>query len=374
MKIAIDASNLSGKKTGIDFMTEGIIEGFASFPEHKYLIYVTEKFRRGKGMISVVDQNPGKFEIVRIKKPSGLASGLRWYLLATRDMRRKQVDAFISTWTFTASLLFPRTIQIVPDLSPFVFPQMYRRKHRLLFRLTLWLATKRAWQLATISEAMVTEIRQRYPKLRQPLSAIPLSLNSWAQQRVTGKKTQEVIKRYNLPEKYLLSISTIQPRKNYEGMLKGFAMFAHAHPEYQYLVVGQKGWLFNEVFALVEGLHITDRVRFLDYVPDEDLPVLLDRSSGLMYASFYEGFGIPALNAAYRGVPVLVSELPVFREVLTEQQAVFVNPHVADSIARGLEQLIERSGQRNYTMRDDEILRKYSWKNAAAKLIELAAN
>lgn len=374
MKIAIDASNLSGKKTGIDFMTEGIIEGFASFPEHKYLIYVTEKFRRGKGMISVVDQNPGKFEVVRIKKPSGVASGLRWYLSATRDMRRKQVDAFISTWTFTASLLFPRTIQIIPDLSPFVFPQMYKRKHRFMFRLTLWLATLRAWKFVTISEAMVAEIRDRYPKLKQTVTAIPLSLNNWALQRVTGKQTRDVIQKYQLPDNYLISISTIQPRKNYENMLKAFAMFSHLHPEYHYLIVGQKGWLFDEVFALVKNMQIKDKVQFLDYAPDADLPALLDRSSGLMYASFYEGFGIPALNAAYRGVPVLVSELPVFREILTEKKAVFVNPHVADSIARGIEQLVEKSRKRNYTVRDEEILHKFSWKNAAAKLIETAGS
>lgn len=187
MKIAVDASNLAGKKTGIDFMTEGVIEGFAAFPEYKCLIYVTDKFRRGKDMIPIVDQYPGKFEIVRIKKPNGFAAGLRWYISATRDMKRKQVDVFISTWTFTASLLFPRTIQIIPDLSPFVFPQMYKRKHRFMFRLTLWLATLKAWKFVTISEAMVAEIKARYPRLKQEVSAIPLSLNNWAMQRVSGK-------------------------------------------------------------------------------------------------------------------------------------------------------------------------------------------
>lgn len=149
-------------------------------------------------------------------------------------------------------------------------------------------------------------------------------------------------------------------------------MFSHLHPEYSYLIVGQRGWLFDEVFSLVEKLQITDKVKFLDYAPDSDLPVLLERAAGLMYASFYEGFGIPALNAAYRGVPVLVSDLPVFREILTEEQAVFVNPHVVDSIARGIEQLVEMSANRNYTFRDEQILQKYNWKNAAAKLIEIA--
>lgn len=355
MRIAIDASNLTGAKTGLDFMTEGIIQGFKAFPEHELIPYTTDKY---------LDETPEGW--VRITKPRGLFSGLRWYFKASRDMRGRGVDVFISTWTFTAAALFPRTIQIVPDLSPMVLPETVTIKHRIMFTLTLWVALLRAWKVVAISQAVADEIKQKFPWYKKEIGVIPLSVNDWALSPQTSETERaEIRSKYQLPEKFFLSVSTIQPRKNYVNMIKGFGEFVISHPDFSYVIVGKKGWKYDEVFETVDRLNLRDKVRFLDYLPDSELSALVDASQGFLYASIYEGFGIPPLNAAYRGIPVLVSDIPVFHEILTSNEAIFVGSQDIQNIAQGLANL----SQLNTSFGDNKLIEKFNWSNCAKTLI-----
>jgi glycosyltransferase involved in cell wall biosynthesis len=360
MKFAIDGSALSGKKTGIDFTTDGIISGFKAYPRQELLVYVTQHFVR-KGGNSLAPN----IKFVVIDKQPGFASGLKWYRKATRDMKAKKVDVFISTFTFAASLMFKHTIQIVYDLSPIDFPRMFGWKSSLVYRLMLAWAMKKAWKVVTISHAVADEMMKRY---KRPVGVIPLSINEWAkEERASGPADQRTLKKYKLPEKYFLSISTIQPRKNYENMIRGFAKFLTQHPDYSYVIVGKQGWKYEKVFETVEELNLKRQVIFLDYLPDEDLLPILDNAAGFMYVSLDEGFGIPPLNAVYRGIPTLVSDLPVFRETLSGTNSVYADPKDPRDIAEGLEQVIKIKRSDN----KDTILEKYNWQLTAKTLIQL---
>lgn len=369
MRFAIDASNLRGKNTGLDFMTEGIIEGFKNFPEHEVLVYTTEAF---PGVGDLTKENNGENNgVVVIPRPQGAAGGLRWYWKATRDMRRRDVHVFVSTWTFTAAALFPKTIQIIPDLSPIFFPEMFEPKHVKMFKLTLQIALRRAWKCVAISQSVAAEVKKMFPWYTKKIQSIPLSINNWAiNPQSTEEKKLEIRHKYSLADKYFLSVSTIQPRKNYVNMIRGFAEFLKTNPDFQYVIVGKKGWKYEEVFAEVKNLALDSQVKFLDYAPDADLSALTDAAAGFLYASTYEGFGIPPLNAAYRGIPVLTSDIPVFREILTDKEAIFADPKSARDIAQGMQDLLGMK----LVFGNENLVSKFSWKNCAAKLIELAVS
>ncbi len=365
MKFAIDGSTLVGAKTGIDYMTEGLVNGFKQFPKHDLFVYTTQHYQRSEGVIS-----GASVKFVVITKPTGFAAGLRWYWRATRDMRAKKIDVFISTVTFTASLMFPQTIQIVPDISPLALPYMFDFKHRVLFRITLRLAINYAWRVATISGAVAQEIKSRFPRYKKQVGVVPLSINDWAKaEKSSPQDVEKLVRKYQLPAKYFLSISTLQPRKNYENMLIAFAKFSEQNPDFHYIIIGKKGWRYKKIFELLEELNLKRRVQILDYVPDEDLSGILDASSGLLYASLYEGFGIPPLNAAYRGVPALVSDLPVFHETLSSEFAIFVNPHDVEGITRGIKDLVNM----RFQDRNEGLILRYNWERAAETVIEMAA-
>ena len=108
-----------------------------------------------------------------------------------------------------------------------------------------------------------------------------------------------------------------------------------------------------------------DKVEFLGYVPEEDLPGLFDQASGLMMMSFYEGFGLPLIEAYSRKVPVLASDIPVFREAMGDS-ATYTDPNNPENIAQGIAETIVTQANP-----DPVFIEKYNWNNAAAKLVSV---
>lgn len=367
MRIAIDASSITSRPTGIGYMATGFIRGLSELGTDEVLVYTPSK-ELLKQLGPQLNSN-----ITVLEQPwlQGLASGMRWYRKITRDMQRRQVDVFISPSTFTASLMFPRTVQIVPDLSPLQHPEMFTFKHQFLFKLTLRLAMRSAWKVATISQSVAEEIKSHFPSYSKPIGVVPLAPDDWATASPGSESEREAtIQKYQLPEKYFLSVSTLQPRKNYVRMIRAFAEFRKQHSDYYYLISGAKGWKYQEVFDVINELKLQEYVRVMDYLPDSDLAVLTDLAAGFLYVSLEEGFGIPPLNAACRGVPVLVTNLPVFREILTEDEAIFVDPLNVSDIAKGQTQLLSRhtGGISN------RIVSKYTWSSTARELLKLASH
>jgi glycosyltransferase involved in cell wall biosynthesis len=122
---------------------------------------------------------------------------------------------------------------------------------------------------------------------------------------------------YRLPEQYALFVGTIEPRKNLPTLIRAYHGLVEKYKSSADLaIVGRRGWLYDDVYNLVEQLGIEDRVHFLGRVPTEDLLYLYNASSMLVLPSYYEGFGLPPLEAMACGVPVIVSDTSVMPEVV----------------------------------------------------------
>jgi len=123
--------------------------------------------------------------------------------------------------------------------------------------------------------------------------------------------------RYGLPRDFILFVSTIEPRKNVPTLLRAFRQLLDDYKNSVHLVlVGRKGWLYDEVFKLAEELHLEDYVHFLGRIPTEDLVILYNAARLLVHPSFYEGFGLPPLEAMACGTPVVVSNTSSLPEVV----------------------------------------------------------
>ncbi|MEI8167197.1 MAG: glycosyltransferase family 1 protein [Chloroflexales bacterium] len=137
-----------------------------------------------------------------------------------------------------------------------------------------------------------------------------------------------------LPAQFLLFVGTLEPRKNLPRLLEGFAL-AELPPALQLVIVGRKGWLYEEVFATVTRLGLAGRVRFLAFVDDANLPALYNLARAFVYPSLYEGFGLPVLEALACGVPVVTAQVASLPEVAGDA-AVLVDPTSAEAIATGI--------------------------------------
>jgi glycosyltransferase involved in cell wall biosynthesis len=167
---------------------------------------------------------------------------------------------------------------------------------------------------------------------------------------------------------YILSVGTVQPRKNYARLIEAFHRLNM--PDMKLIIAGGKGWLDAPLYTRVAELHLQDRVQFLGFTPDEDLPALYSAARMFAYPALYEGFGLPPLEAMACGVPVLASNRSSLPEVVGTA-AVIVEPLDIDAIVNGLRQILEDNSLRKILINRSQLqVQKFNWQNAARKLRE----
>ena len=184
--------------------------------------------------------------------------------------------------------------------------------------------------------------------------------------------------RYDLGDgPIVLSLGTIQPRKNYARLIRAFGQAVGrgqrtgAMGDVNLVIAGGKGWMFDDIFAEVTRLGLEGRVKFTGFVDDADLPALYSAATVFAYVSLYEGFGLPVLEAMACGAPVIGSNMSSIPEVVGDA-GLLVDPTDVDAIAAGLIGLLTDPSARDAYMRDG--LRRasqFTWNAAARQLLSV---
>ncbi|MCO5247314.1 MAG: glycosyltransferase family 4 protein, partial [Anaerolineae bacterium] len=156
---------------------------------------------------------------------------------------------------------------------------------------------------------------------------------------------REVMKKFGLPERYVFFVGTIEPRKNLTGLLQAFKILIDRYnvQDVNLAVAGSRGWLYEEVLNAVETLDLTERVHLLDRVSDDDLHKLYVGARCHIHPAFYEGFGLPPLEAMACGTPTIVSNVSSLPEVVNDA-ALLVDPRDWEEIAIALYRLLTDDG------------------------------
>ncbi|HBY45257.1 MAG TPA: glycosyltransferase family 1 protein, partial [Chloroflexi bacterium] len=164
----------------------------------------------------------------------------------------------------------------------------------------------------------------------------------------------------------LLFLGTLQPRKNLETLLRAWARTA-GETGWQLVVAGAAGWHHEPIFDLARELGIADAVRFVGFVPPEDLPLWHNAADAFVYPSLYEGFGLPLLEAMACGTPVVTSETPALREVVGNA-GLIVGPRDVPALAQALLQLAREPELREeLAARGLRRASEFSWRRTAAE-------
>ncbi|MBN1639933.1 MAG: glycosyltransferase family 4 protein [Anaerolineae bacterium] len=176
-----------------------------------------------------------------------------------------------------------------------------------------------------------------------------------------------VRERYQLPQRFILSLGTIQPRKNYTGLIEAFARLGD--PELSLVIVGGRGWLYDDVFAAVREHRLEERVCFPGYVADEDVPALYNLASVFALPSLYEGFGIPPLEAMACGTPVVVANNSSLPEVVGDA-GLLVETRDTEALADALDRLLRDAAlRRALTAAGLVRARAFTWRRSAEQLL-----
>lgn len=318
----------------------------------------------------------------RVLQPKKLWTLFRLPLALASDQPRADV-MFSPTHYIPRFTHVPRVMSIM-DVSYLHYPELFRRGD--LYQLTHWTAYSvfHAERILTISEFSKNAIIKAYgvaPK-KVVVTYPGLTMNEKGKspadaKALAGRRKSKVIKEYNISKNYILSVGTLQPRKNYVRLIEAFAGFLKKNKqrfgEIDLVIVGKKGWLYEEILAAPSKFGIASRVKFLDFVADPDLASLYENALCFALPSLYEGFGLPVLEAMARKVPVVVSRVSSLPEI-AGKAAVYVDPDDTESITRGLLSAVR---DRNLmqgkwrTKKGLEQVSKFTWENAAKKTLEV---
>jgi glycosyltransferase involved in cell wall biosynthesis len=183
-----------------------------------------------------------------------------------------------------------------------------------------------------------------------------------------------VRQRYELPGRYILGLGTLQPRKNLDGLIEGFTRLLAAEgtrgelEDLHLVLAGEKGWMYESIFDAVRKAGVERLVRFTGYIAEEDLPALYSLASVFASPSWYEGFGLPVLEAMACGVPVVAADNSSFPEVVGEA-GLLVSAADRDAIAYALARAVTDAALRSrLLLAGEEQARKFTWDKSAAEL------
>lgn len=295
-------------------------------------------------------------------------------LVAPWMLSRERVD-LMHAMAFVAPFFSPcPTVVTVMDLSFMLFPDAFTPSKRTYLRWMTRLSVRRASQVIAISASTRQDVIACLQVPEQRVQVIYCGVED--RFRPLPAAVVEAFRRQKgLPERFILFLGTIEPRKNIPHLIAAFARLCAAAPQemagIHLVLAGGKGWLAEEVFARGADLGMADRIHFVGYVPEDEKPLWYNAALCFCYPSLYEGFGLPPLEAMACGTPVIVSDASSLPEVVGNA-GLIVPSHDTDALGEALHSLIGDANCRaDLSRRGQERARLFSWARAAQETVDL---
>lgn len=194
---------------------------------------------------------------------------------------------------------------------------------------------------------------------------------------VTAPSTLETVhKKYALPDqRFIFSVGTVQPRKNYSRVIEALAILRHQGYDLHYVIAGGKGWLEDPIYATITTTGMQDYTHFIGFVDDSDLPALYSSAFSLVFPSLYEGFGLPILEAMSTDTPVVTTNVSSLPEVAGNAALMVEDPYNVNEIAANIQQLLDNPELcQTLINKGREQVKKFTWQKAARQLRQIYAD
>jgi len=341
LRIAIDAHSVGTGLGGNESYATNLIEALAEIDKvNQYTLYVT----RPEAAKRFGDRWPNF--AVRTTLPH--TPLIRIPLTLSRELRKNPVDVLHVQFTSPPFAPCPVVVSI-HDLSFEHLPETFRFRSRKQLRLTVRRSARKAARVIALSEHGRNDIIKTYGLSGDRVDVIPLAAPTHFGPVNDEKELQRIRQTYGIEGDYILSVGSIQPRKNLRRLLAAYSSLHEARPEGklpQLVVVGKCAWLYEDTLRAISELKLSKSVILTGYVPESDLPTLYSGAACFVYLSYFEGFGLPPLEAMKCGTPVIVGNRTSLPEVVGDA-GVLVDPFAVDDIADAIESVIANSDFRS---------------------------
>lgn len=371
--VALEVRALSGPAGGVVRYIQGLLTGLKTVCPTLPLILLTDRRQelptaRSAAKAASAQGGPALLPV----PPSGAAFRFVWDAIALPAAVRRLRPTLLHR-TKPAFVPhrrgFPPTVITVYDMIPLEYPETQTIAQRTYWRVSLPLAARSATHILTISEASKRAILNRLgvppERVTVTLPGLDPSFVPPAPDTVTALRN-----RLRLQRPYVLTVGTIEPRKNIDRLLRAFAQIVEEFP-HTLVIAGRWGWKTHAVTAAAADPRLRGRVLFLGHVPAPDLPALYGGADAFVCVSRAEGFGFPPLEAQACGTPVIVSDRGSLPEAVGSA-AILVDPDNEAGVAAELRRLLSnRALQEDLRRRGREWAQRFSWNRMASQTLEV---
>jgi glycosyltransferase involved in cell wall biosynthesis len=361
MRFAVDAHAIGRHLTGNEVYVRSLLGAFAAIDkESEFLAYVSGP--DGEARI------PSRFQTRQIAANPFIRLGFD----LSRQLKRDRPD--LLHVQYTAPLFCPvPTVVSVHDVSFLEHPEYFKRTRAMQLGITVAQSVKRASRIVTGSEFARDSIVKAYQLPPEKIVVVPDAASPSFRSVNRDAARRKTVSRFHLKGPYVLSVGDLQPRKNQLGLIKAFARLVTDQPQLKQDLVfaGKDAWYGSRVREAARESGVEGRIHFLGFVTDDELLQLYNACDCFAFPSFYEGFGIPVLEAMACGRAVICSNASSIPEV-ADGAALLFNPHNTDEIVSALFDVL-RDGELRARMERLGIQRAshFTWQKTAEMTLDV---
>jgi len=330
MRFAVDAHAIGRRLTGNEVYVRSLLNAFATLDrESEFITYLS--------MDDAEAWVPSRFPVRRIAGNPFIRLGCDLALKLSRD----RAELLHVQYTAPLGCSVPVVVS-VHDVSFLEHPDDFPLYRALQLRLTVRHTIRKAARILTGSEFSRDCIARAYDLDPDRISVVPNAAAGCFHPVRREAALPYMLKRFGMAAPFVLSVGDLQPRKNHIGLIEAFARLIYARPHLQHhlLLAGKETWFARRVHDAAKRSGVSNRIRFLGFVSDEDLLNLYNACDLFCFPSFYEGFGLPVLEAMACGAAVACSNTSAVPEV-SDGAALLFDPYNADEIARAMLDLVQ---------------------------------
>lgn len=374
MKIFIEGTPFFRRKTGIDYYTLNLINALLEIDHvNKYEVIATRGNRRTPPNLPPrhnLTYNFAWSPPIRIKnRLAKFNVSLPLDLLA---LGRADITIFPNYYK-TPLLFGGKSLVIIYDLSFVLHPEFVAPTNRESLTKAVAKAVESADHILTISRNTKLELMQEYKLPSKMISVVRPAVDRAFFSPCLDSEIAQVKHNHGIEGDYVLFASTLEPRKNVVGLLKAYAKLPlTTKKRFSLVLAGGQGWLDEDITATIKRLRTAgESIITTGYVEDNELPSLYSGATAFIYPSFYEGFGIPILEAMACGTPVITSNTSSLPEA-AGKAALLIDPYNVKELSESMDLLLNSPKlQTSLIARGDKQASKFSWPDSASKLLKI---
>ncbi|NOU19614.1 MAG: glycosyltransferase family 4 protein [Bacteroidales bacterium] len=363
MKILINGLQLGNLNTGVQYYTENLLHEYQKQNKH-FDFLVSKNYKNNFSANDLIN-----IHFINLKESRVRRIFYENFMLPKYFLNQK-FDLYHSpNYLLPFRCPFPSVVTI-HDLITLDYPELCQTESVFYFRLFLPRSIKKVSKIIAVSHKVKEDIIRHFKTPPEKIEVVYHGISSNFKKITDPELLSNVIRKYRLPEQFILFVGNIEPKKNLERLVAAFCKLKkETLIKHKLVIVGKKGWKYRHVFDIVKKSRLENEVLFPGYVPKEELPCFYSLADLFAFPSLYEGFGFPPLEAMACGLPALVSDRGALPEI-TGGKCLQVDPYDVNQLAEGMYQLITNTGLKQKLISEGrEWVKQFTWERAAKETV-----